>query len=134
MRAWDEVYQTVSYARGVELGAHERLAAATNVPRSMFDSLRSNAGFIVTGAALGAAADLHTENSRFRKLSGEHARRSLGITRQIADNPNLTKAQRRQLQVARNATGDLAAKENRIARSQSRVLGGLDRTTSGRYI
>ncbi|MFN2496058.1 MAG: hypothetical protein ABR608_09145 [Pseudonocardiaceae bacterium] len=134
VRAWDEVYQTVSYARGVELAAHERLAAATNVPRSMFDSLRSNAGFIATGAALGAAEGLYMQNTRFRELSARHARESMDFTRQIADKPNLTKAQRIRLQAARNAAGDLAVKANRIAHSQSRLLGGLNRTGSGAYL
>lgn len=133
-QAWNEVHQTVGYARGIELAAHERLSAATNVPRSMFESLRSNAGFIATGAALGAAADFHIQNSRFRKLSQLHARESLGITRQVADNPNLSREQRARLQSDRNALGDRAVRENRIAHSQARLLGGLDRATSGRYL
>ncbi|HEU0090049.1 MAG TPA: hypothetical protein VFQ77_20755 [Pseudonocardiaceae bacterium] len=36
VRAWEEVVQTVSYARSVELPAHERLAVAVNVPRRLF--------------------------------------------------------------------------------------------------
>jgi hypothetical protein len=133
VRAWNEVNQTVSYARGLELAAHERLAAALREPKSMFESLRENAGFIATGAALGAAGSLHVENSRFRWLSAQHGRESLELTRRIADNPALTQAQRTRLQSARNAIGDRAVRENRIARSQSRLLSGLDRT-SGRYL
>lgn len=133
-QAWNEAHQTVSYARGIELAAHERLAAATNVPKSMFESLRSNATFIATGAALGAAEGLYKQNSRFRKLSRQHAQQSLNITRQVMANPNLTKAQRAQLQAARNSVGDLAVRESRIAHSQARLLGGLNRTTSGAYL
>ncbi|MGH8572150.1 MAG: hypothetical protein ACREX8_06190, partial [Gammaproteobacteria bacterium] len=98
VRAWDEAFQTVNLARGVELAAHERLAAATNVPRSMFESLRSNAVFIATGAALGAAATLHGENNRFRKLSRQHARDSMRITQYIAARSNLSRGQRTLLQ------------------------------------
>lgn len=131
VRAWDEAYQTVSLARGIELAAHERLAAATNVPKSMFESLRSNAGFIATGVALGAAGALHTENSRFRQLSRQQARDSLRITQYIADRPNLPKGQRSLLQAIRNELGDRAVTEHRIARSQHGWLLGLNRTGSG---
>lgn len=131
-RAWNEVFQTVGHARGIELAAHERLAAATNVPRSMFESLRSNFGFIATGAALGVAGSLHAENSRFRKLSGQQARDSLRITQYIADRPNLPKGQRTLLQAIRSEVGDRAVKDHRIAGSQARLLGGLDRTPRGR--
>lgn len=133
VRAWDEAYQTVSLARGIELAAHERLAAATTAPTSMIETPRSNVGFIATGVALGAAGTLHSENSRFRQLSRQQARDSLRITQYIADRPNLPKGQRSLLQAIRNEIGDRAVTEHRIARSQARLLGGLDRTTGGRY-
>lgn len=134
VRAWNEVNQTVGYARGLELAAHERLARATNPPKSIFESLRDNAGFIATGAAIGATGSLHIENSRFRMLSGRHARESMDLTRRIAGDPALTPAQRTELRSGRNAMGDLAVQENRIALSHSRLLGGLNRTTSGRSV
>ncbi|MGH3906855.1 MAG: hypothetical protein ACRDTE_22135 [Pseudonocardiaceae bacterium] len=131
VRAWDEVFQTVGYARGIELAAHERFAAATNVPKSMFESLRSNFGFIATGAALGAAEGLYKQNTRFRNLSARHARESMGLTRQIGGSPDLTKAQRAKLAADRNALSKNAVDEHRIARSQRRWLLGLNRTGSG---
>ncbi|MGH4014229.1 MAG: hypothetical protein ACRDSL_09935 [Pseudonocardiaceae bacterium] len=131
VRAWDEAFQTVNLARGVELAAHERLAAATNVPKSMFESMRSNAGFIATGVALGAAGGLYKQNTRFRELSARHARESMGLTRQLAGSPDLTKAQRAKLAADRNVLSKNAVDEHRIARSQRRWLLGLNRAGSG---
>lgn len=134
LRAWNEVNQTVGEARGIERAAHERLGAATNTPKSVWESIRSGAGFAATGAAIGAAEGLHRQNSRFRNLSARHARESLDITRRIANSPALSESARTSLQSSRNDLLDRAAKENRIAHNQARLLGGLDRTGGGRFL
>lgn len=86
--AWQEIYQVVSFARGLEMAAHERLATVVAVGRKALENLRGEAGFIAGGAA-GLAEGPAQPNSGYRTLARRYARESLELTRRFVDHPRL---------------------------------------------